>query len=527
MTIIRSIWFWMGVLGVSVVSYGVFDAMNNEKQVSTTTIEKESDQQDNPVQIEDTKSVTESVSSEVAAAASLEENSELAETSLDDDPPINFVEVFLDTARIDSNGLVTIAGRAEKGAIIEVLVGQNLLGTISVGYDGNFASIFELNPSKEIRVLVLRTKKGEDFVYADESLVILPSQITDESINENLQGSEDVASLDNSDEVTPIDTLQVAGSTNESGDENLQGSEDVASVDNSDEFTSIDTPQVEGSNVSQKQATIKLNDDASLETEEGLSTTNEATGKVSNGQKEPVKDLTATNSDQISIEDLKVIEKADLVIDSTEGSDSNSVDKGKDISIENADEDLNDNTDTNAFQPKVVIANSDGVKVIQDDKRSDDELALDSIAYDPLGNVTVGGRSNPSGLVRFYINNEAVSATKTNEAGYWEADLSDIIPGTYTLRIDELSLKGDVISRLESPFKREDRERLANLIAPSTSPVRINIVTVQPGNTLWAIARKRYGDGLLYVQVFEANRDKIKNPDLIYPGQLFDLPDIY
>lgn len=492
MTIIRSIWFWMGVLGVSVVSYGVFDAMNNEKQVSTTTIEKESDQQDNPVQIEDTKSVTESVSSEVAAAASLEENSELAETSLDDDPPINFVEVFLDTARIDSNGLVTIAGRAEKGAIIEVLVGQNLLGTISVGYDGNFASIFELNPSKEIRVLVLRTKKGEEFVYADESLVILPSQITDES-----------------------------------GDENLQGSEDVASVDNSDEFTSIDTPQVEGSNVSQKQATIKLNDDASLETEEGLSTTNEATGKVSNGQKEPVKDLTATNSDQISIEDLKVIEKADLVIDSTEGSDSNSVDKGKDISIENADEDLNDNTDTNAFQPKVVIANSDGVKVIQDDKRSDDELALDSIAYDPVGNVTVGGRSNPSGLVRFYINNEAVSATKTNEAGYWEADLSDIIPGTYTLRIDELSLKGDVISRLESPFKREDRERLANLIAPSTSPARINIVTVQPGNTLWAIARKRYGDGLLYVQVFEANRDKIKNPDLIYPGQLFDLPDIY
>ena len=492
MTIIRSIWFWMGVLGVSVVSYGVFDAMNNEKQVSTTTIEKESDQQDNPVQIEDTKSVTESVSSEVAAAASLEENSELAETSLDDDPPINFVEVFLDTARIDSNGLVTIAGRAEKGAIIEVLVGQNLLGTISVGYDGNFASIFELNPSKEIRVLVLRTKKGEEFFYADESLVILPSQITDESINENLQGSED-----------------------------------VASVDNSDEFTSIDTPQVEGSNVSQKQATIKLNDDASLETEEGLSTTNEATGKVSNGQKEPVKDLTATNSDQISIEDLKVIEKADLVIDSTEGSDSNSVDKGKDISIENADEDLNDNTDTNAFQPKVVIANSDGVKVIQDEKRSDDELALDSIAYDPLGNVTVGGRSNPSGIVRFYINNEAVSATKTNEAGYWEADLSDIIPGTYTLRIDELSLKGDVISRLESPFKREDRERLANLIAPSTSPVRINIVTVQPGNTLWAIARKRYGDGLLYVQVFEANRDKIKNPDLIYPGQLFDLPDIY
>ena len=501
MIILRSIWFWMGVLGVSVVSYGVFDAINNQKQVLITTVENESDQQDKSVEIKENNSVAESASSEVVAAASLEENPELAETNPEDGPLIVSVEVFLDTARVDPNGLVTIAGRAEKGALIEVLLGQNLIGTISVGNDGNFASIFEVPPSEEIRVLVLRTKKGEDFVYADESLVILPSQITDETGDENLQRSEDVASVDNSDEVNSIDTPQVEGSTNESGDENLQGSEDVASVDNSDEVTSIDTPQVEGSNVIQKQATTKLNDDASLETEEKLGTTNAATGKVSNGQQELVKDLSTTNSDQIIVEDPKMIEKAT--------------------------EDLNENTDTNAFQPKVIIADSDGVKVIQDDKRSDDELALDSIAYDPLGNVTVGGRSNPSGLVRFYINNEAVSATKTNEAGYWEADLSDIIPGTYTLRIDELSLKGDVISRLESPFKREDREKLANLIAPSTSPVRINIVTVQPGNTLWAIARKRYGDGLLYVQVFEANRDKIKNPDLIYPGQLFDLPDMH
>ena len=501
MIILRSIWFWMGVLGVSVVSYGVFDAINNQKQVLITTVENESDQQDKSVEIKENNSVAESASSEVVAAASFEENPELAETNPEDGPLIVSVEVFLDTARFDPNGLVTIAGRAEKGALIEVLLGQNLIGTISVGNDGNFASIFEVPPSEEIRVLVLRTKKGEDFVYADESLVILPSQITDETGDDNLQGSEDVASVDNSDEVTSIDTPQVEGSTNESGDENLQGSEDVASLDNSDEVTSIDTPQVEGSNVIQKQATTKLNDDASLETEEKLGTTNAATGKVSNGQQELVKDLSTTNSDQIIVEDPKMIEKAT--------------------------EDLSENTETNAFQPKVIIADSDGVKVIQDDKRSDDELALDSIAYDPLGNVTVGGRSNPSGLVRFYINNEAVSATKTNEAGYWEADLSDIIPGTYTLRIDELSLKGDVISRLESPFKREDRERLANLIAPSTSPVRINIVTVQPGNTLWAIARKRYGDGLLYVQVFEANRDKIKNPDLIYPGQLFDLPDIY
>ena len=50
-------------------------------------------------------------------------------------------------------------------------------------------------------------------------------------------------------------------------------------------------------------------------------------------------------------------------------------------------------------------------------------------------------------------------------------------------------------------------------------------VTVQPGFTLWGIAQEKYGDGVLYVQLFEANEDKIKDPDLIYPGQIFSVPE--
>ncbi len=57
--------------------------------------------------------------------------------------------------------------------------------------------------------------------------------------------------------------------------------------------------------------------------------------------------------------------------------------------------------------------------------------------------------------------------------------------------------------------------------APASAPVTI---TVQPGFTLWGIAQERYGDGVLFVQVFEANADKIRDPDLIYPGQVFTVP---
>lgn len=58
----------------------------------------------------------------------------------------------------------------------------------------------------------------------------------------------------------------------------------------------------------------------------------------------------------------------------------------------------------------------------------------------------------------------------------------------------------------------------------ATAPAPVT-VTVQPGFTLWAIARDRFGDGIMYVQVYEANKDRIRDPDLIYPGQVFALPD--
>ena len=59
--------------------------------------------------------------------------------------------------------------------------------------------------------------------------------------------------------------------------------------------------------------------------------------------------------------------------------------------------------------------------------------------------------------------------------------------------------------------------------APPSSPPAVS-VTVQPGYTLWGIARETFGNGVLYVQVYEANKDKIRDPDLIYPGQVFTLP---
>ena len=493
MNLISSIWFWLGLLGVSVVTYGVFDALNTQKEKSVSGVDIQNVQVQTQVEINEATKEPDSSTSKVELNPSAEEDVEETESAPEDAGVIP-VEVFLDTARVDADGLVTLAGRAEPGATIEVLVGETLIGTISVGQDGSFASIFELSSSEEIRVVVLRTENGDDFVYADQSLVILPSQIVKKALEENLQLPDEVASLEPSGEVMSVGSLEMKGSVESQEAETAKDDEKLTSE------TKVQPEAVEKPEIDVTEAEILEEDQ-------------EETGQVDPSQLE---------EQETQLEPQEASEKSELSEKKANISESDT-----DVNFSDNDSEIsNSTTNSSTSQPKVVVADSDGIKVLQDDQGAKDQLALDAIAYDPLGNVTLSGRSNPDGLVRFYVNNEAISAAKTDDTGYWETDLSDVIPGTYTLRIDELGLRGDVVSRLESPFKREDRQKLAALIAPSSSPVRINIVTVQPGNTLWAIARKRYGDGLLYVRVFEANRDKIKDPDLIYPGQLFDLPDL-
>ena len=176
--------------------------------------------------------------------------------------------------------------------------------------------------------------------------------------------------------------------------------------------------------------------------------------------------------------------------------------------------------------PTVMIADQDGVRVVQGgEEQSSSDVALDAISYDEEGEVALSGRGTPAAQVMVYLDNAPISSTVLDSAGQWKTDLTDVDPGVYTLRIDQLDTSGKVVSRLETPFQRESRERLIQQVSASAEPARVNVVTVQPGYTLWAIARNRYGRGILYVQVFEANRDKIRDPDLIYPGQVFQLPD--
>jgi hypothetical protein len=147
-------------------------------------------------------------------------------------------------------------------------------------------------------------------------------------------------------------------------------------------------------------------------------------------------------------------------------------------------------------------------------------LSLETIVYDDLGDVVISGRGSSDDFVRIYLDNKPADVQKVAGGGQWKITLADVPAGLYSLRVDSVNSAGSVTQRVVSPFKRE----AALTVVASTDTPKSNI-TIQPGFTLWALAEQRYGNGTKYVQIFEANRDRIKDPDLIYPGQVFDLPN--
>jgi len=146
------------------------------------------------------------------------------------------------------------------------------------------------------------------------------------------------------------------------------------------------------------------------------------------------------------------------------------------------------------------------------------DLSLDIVDYDEAGDVIFQGRALPGATVRAYVDNALVGEVVADEAGQWTMSPDEAIaPGVYNLRIDQLGPAGVVTARVEVPFERA---------APETTRLAAGQVIVQPGNSLWRISRRLYGRGILYTVIYEANQDQIRDPDLIYPGQVFDTPQI-
>jgi len=142
-------------------------------------------------------------------------------------------------------------------------------------------------------------------------------------------------------------------------------------------------------------------------------------------------------------------------------------------------------------------------------------LTVEAIDYSADGKFALSGKADPGSTIQIYLDNEFIGRATATEKGTWEVEpKSKAAAGKHTIRADQLGLNNNVISRLEVPFTLD----------PAQATMPPGSVTIVYGNSLWRIARRTYGEGVMYSLIYEANKDQIKDANLIYPGQVFNLP---
>ena len=169
-------------------------------------------------------------------------------------------------------------------------------------------------------------------------------------------------------------------------------------------------------------------------------------------------------------------------------------------------------------RPLVLRTTPGGATEVLQEPRDDGvglgPLSLDTIDYDEQGAVIFAGKAEPGRVVQLFANSQFVGQTTASTGGRWRL-VATMPPAVYTLHVVQLDENGKPAYAIELPFERASM---------SDIELKDGKVIVQPGNSLWRIARRAYGRGVQYTVIYEANADQIRDPDLIYPGQIFDVP---
>lgn len=165
----------------------------------------------------------------------------------------------------------------------------------------------------------------------------------------------------------------------------------------------------------------------------------------------------------------------------------------------------------------VQMPKSGGVsRVLQRPGEASVGLSIAAIDYDEQGRVGISGNAQAGAPVIVYLDDAEMGRAQAGAGGEWRVlGTRKLGEGTHTARVDQLDDARQVVRRAEVEF------RVDGALMAGAGEI---VVVVQPGNSLWRIARRIYGEGMAYTQIFEANRVQIRDPDRIYPGQSIVVP---
>nr|WP_321482896.1 LysM peptidoglycan-binding domain-containing protein [uncultured Cohaesibacter sp.] len=405
-----------------------------------------------------------------------------------------------DIVRVEPDGNTLVAGRAQPGWTVELKNGAAILSKAVANTNGEWVMILNDPLGEGVSDLSLsaQSEEGGEAIRSQSSVTVSRSAEKDGELlvveTEPGKASKILASIakPNSEDKTseaaePV--AQNAGNSDNASGETAEGAAvQVASLDNAAGENTAEAP-VEGR-------------------------------AVRNGVSEAEQAAKAESSEP------KVTASKDMGTDKP-------IKTGQDASPAPTTAAPEDSSDQVATASDVLVKPADDVN------SAAQSISIEAVEIE--GEMLfVAGVAEPSGSVlRLYIDNGEVASGRSGETGRFLFDKKvPIDAGSHVARVDLLDgSNGDVLTRAEVAFSKQAGGLIVNAqgtlgdinqrgVSASAKPATVETkkVIIRRGDNLWTIARRVYGAGMRYSTIYDTNNDQIRDPNLIYPGQVFELP---
>ncbi|MEP3275217.1 MAG: LysM peptidoglycan-binding domain-containing protein [Stappiaceae bacterium] len=449
------------------------------------------------------------------------EEAETAAETLGDKP----VKPEFDIVRVEPTGETLVAGRSEPGAIIAIISNGEVRGKGVANEAGEWAVVVErpLEPGSHDVLVSAKTSETDNEVVSDERVAVhipesaneevlvvvnregAPSEVlqlpeTAANAAESTTKEEKVASLNTGKTVVSGGSDIPSGSSNAAVDTSTsqqEGSEQ--SVDTETSRGALQPPIAAGDNVKTTEGTSSPTplDAQSAATGEGAEQ-NEQAEQTQGVSDQQVAELTP--AEEAKTDQLPASEVA--------GQPS---DEEKEI--------------PNTGEAIQTGSYSVAVSAVETEK----------------GKLFVAGEGTAGEQVQIYLGEDLVGSVRSGGNSRWLLETrKDVGPGTYEVRADVVDGgSGKVLARAVVSFKKvPDSVILRPVVtaeqaqgsgaAGASAQIEVSDlpnVIIRKGDNLWTISRRLYGDGLRYTTIYQANKEQIRNPNLIFPGQVFMTPE--
>ena len=185
------------------------------------------------------------------------------------------------------------------------------------------------------------------------------------------------------------------------------------------------------------------------------------------------------------------------------------------IEIPNSSEDKISILQTPSLKNADLVNNIDS-NLAKKSKIKTENFNIFSISFNETGFLSIQGIASYGKSIDILINDHFkynVILDETNPNWIFNSDYK-LKFGIHKL-VATLKSEKKILSKIEMPFMRSEMP---------TSDFPENFILIKPGDMLWTISYRLYGNPLKYIEIYKENQDQISNPDLIFPGQVFILP---